>query len=557
MNTYFKTIRKPLKWVSFPRGMYFTGLLLEGMMFPLEQVSVGLIQKYLVNAVEYGELRYMKYVYALSVVILATVFVINPLADCLKEWAMQDYSRNLGALAAGKLLDYRFFVYGKYKTGELITRLRDNLGAIPRIYTESIFRLLLGIFYGGGAVAVMLSFNWQLSIAVILLCALESFLLKKGAEKITKKEETLQKLTDKQYQLLVDIVKNLGYIRMASVSNYIRKRYKKTGDESAAKTLEIGRVQVALSLLEDGFEALNLLLIFSLGICLYLAGGIDLGSVVSFLYLQDGITYMISNLREFFSGINTQAVCCDRVEELLNEEQEGMIFCVIPTVKEEIQPGDIRINNLSFQYSTEKEQTFEILNLIIPKGKVTLLPGVSGSGKSTLLKLLLALYPPQTGSIRIGERDYREMDLTEIRSCYAYVEQFPYLFQDTIEANIRCSNTTASLEEVMEAAKMAKAHEFIIQKEAGYQTLIREQGSNFSGGEKQRIAIARAFLKNAPILILDEATSAIDRETEAEICRNIRQLADQGKTVLMVSHRENPQVAPSDIFHNHPPIPHS
>ena len=187
MSTYFNTIRKPLKWVPFPKGMYFTGLVLEGMMFPLEQISVGLIQKYLVNMVEYGNLQYMKHVYALSAVILVTVFVVNPLADCLKEWAMHDYGRNLGVLAAERLLDFRYSVYEEYGTGELITRLRDNLGAIPHIYTESVFRLLLGIFYGGGAVVIMLTFSWQLSIAVILLCILESFLMKKGAERITKK----------------------------------------------------------------------------------------------------------------------------------------------------------------------------------------------------------------------------------------------------------------------------------------------------------------------------------------------------------------------------------
>lgn len=551
MNTYFKAIRKPLKWVTFPKGMYLTGLFLEGMMFPLEQISVGLVQKYLVNAVEYGDLRYMKYVYVLSAVILVTVFVVNPLANCLKEWAMQDYGRNLGELAAAKLLDYQYSVYEDYGTGELITRLRDNLGAIPHIYTESVFRLLLGIFYGGGAVAVMLTFSWQLSIAVILLCVLESFLMKKGAEKITKMEEALQKLTDRQYQLLIDMVKNLDFIRIASVSDHMRRRYRQASGESAEKALEIGRVHVVLNLLEDGFEALNLILIFSLGICLYLSGGIDLGSVLSFLFLQDGISYIISNLREFFAGINSQQVCCSRVEELLNREQEGVFQAAEvesliqerkESVQKEAQTGDIKINNLSFQYPSGEKQVFDSLNLTIPKGKITLLSDVSGSGKSTLLKLLLALYSPKTGSIRIGETDYRKMGFTEIRSCYAYVEQFPYLFHDTIEANIRCGNSAASFAEVMEAAKLAKAHDFIMQKEDGYQTVVREQGSNFSGGERQRIAIARALLKNAPVLILDEASSAIDRQTEEEICKNFRKLADQGKTILVVSHRKNPSL---------------
>lgn len=210
----------------------------------------------------------------------------------------------------------------------------------------------------------------------------------------------------------------------------MRRRYRKVSGESAEKALEIGRVHVVLSLLEDGFEALNLVLIFSLGVCLYLSGGIDLGSVLSFLFLQDGISYMISNLREFFAGINSQKVCCSRVDELLNLEQEGVLQAAevetpkqqgkilenmnhawkqnkeILKVKSGIQErkesaqkdaptGDIKVVNLSFQYPSGAKQVFENLNLTISRGKITLLSGVSGSGKSTLLKLLLALYSPE------------------------------------------------------------------------------------------------------------------------------------------------------------------
>ena len=131
------------------------------------------------------------------------------------------------------------------------------------------------------------------------------------------------------------------------------------------------------------------------------------------------------------------------------------------------------------------------------------------------------------------------MECDEIRSYYAYVGQSPYLFHDTLEANIRGNRVNASLEEVTEAAKLAGAHDFIVQKTNGYQTIVSEHGDNFSGGEKQRIAIARALLQDAPVVILDEATSGVDFENETMIYEQLRKLAGQGKTILVVTHREH------------------
>ena len=530
MINYLKIIFQPFRWVDFPKFRYFFNMIIDCMMFPLMQVFSGLMQKYLVNAVEYQDMNYMKYVYLLAAGILFMVIILNPLTCCLHNRAGEIFKKNLRELTIKKLLSYPYSFYETYQTGDIITRLRGDLESLP----VSFGGLLLGVFYGGGSVIVMLTFNWHLSLFVIFLCLFETFIMTKLSKKITENTEILQKITSVQNQMLFDIIKSVSFIKMASINKLIRERYNKSNNEAARKNMEINKINIVLNAAGDIFEALNILSVFGLGIILYLNNMLDLGSVMAFLFLQDGVSYMISNLQGFLSGTRAQVVNCNRVGELLNQEAEKNDNESI-----KLQNDDIIIKDLSFKYQTSESNALNSIKLTIPKGKITVIYGESGGGKSTLIKMLLALYPVQTGNISIGEADYTQINNTGIWDFYAYVEQSTYLFHDTVEANIRCNNETAALEEVMEAAKFAQAHDFIMQKPEGYQTIIKEHGSNFSGGEKQRIAIARAILKNANAVIFDEATNAVDMKNESYIYDYIRKISNQGKTVLIIAHRDN------------------
>lgn len=499
------------------------------------QIFSGLMQKYLVNAVEYQDMGYMTYVYLLAAGILFMVVILNPITSYSHNRIGQLFTKNLRELTIEKLLAYPYSFYDTYQTGDLITRLREDLDAIP----VSFGYLLLGLFYGGGSIIVMLTFSWQLSLLVIFLCLSESFIMTHISKKITENNEILQKIKSVHNQMLFNIIKSLSFIKMASISRLIRERYEKNNGESATKNMEINKINVILNAIGDVFETVNILSVFGLGIILYLNNIIDLGSVMAFLFLQDGVTYMISNLQGFLGGTRAQIVNCNRVSELLSQEVEKNVIESKHNEHRKLRSDDIFIKNLSFKYHTAKNYALSALNLIIPKGQITVIYGASGCGKSTLIKMLLALYPVQEGNISIGETDYSQIENIEIRDYYSYVEQSTYLFYDTVEANIRCNNETATLDEIMEAAKLAKAHDFIIQKPEGYQTIVQEHGNNFSGGEKQRIAIARAILKNANTIILDEATNAVDMKNESHIYDYMREMARQGKTVVIVAHRDN------------------
>ena len=218
MISYFRSIKKPLWWVAFPKVQYFFWLFVDAMIFPLEQICVGLMQKFLVNAVEYRDRRYMLYLIWLAIAILLMVFVLNPLADCMKEYAMQIYDRNIRELALDGLLTCDFSFFEKYQTGEVMTRFRDDLKKIPYIYTETVFRLLLGVFYGGGSLIIMFTFCWQLSIVVIVLCIFESYLVAILSKEIVRKTELLQKTVDKKQQILLDLIGNLRFIKIFCIS---------------------------------------------------------------------------------------------------------------------------------------------------------------------------------------------------------------------------------------------------------------------------------------------------------------------------------------------------
>ena len=186
--------------------------------------------------------------------------------------------------------------------------------------------------------------------------------------------------------------------------------------------------------------------------------------------------------------------------------------------------------------SYDKSPTLQDVDLTIEGGQVVALVGPSGAGKSTFANLVSRFYDVQSGSLKIDNRDIRTVAKTDLYNSIALVSQDPVLFNDTVEENIRIGRLDATREEIEEAARNAFAHDFIVDLDSGYDTIVGEKGTRLSGGQKQRIALARAFLRNAPILILDEATSALDTESEQKIQQALDKLLP-GKTAIVIAHR--------------------
>jgi ABC-type multidrug transport system, ATPase and permease components len=441
----------------------------------------------------------MRYVYILSAAILIIVMFINSLADYMKEKSIVVFTRNLRTASVGKLLSLPYSFYEKQSSGDLLSRLRNDLEAVKYIYAESVFRFLLGVFYGGGSIILMMCLCWQLSVVIIILGAIETYLTAVISKKIRLNSEAIQELAGKHNQLFLDIIKSVSFIKIASLSHIMTEKYININEENVDISTQKNKVIIMLNLINELGAAVNLLAVLGIGILMYFYGLVDLGSVMSFLILQDGITYMSGNFKDFFSGINSQLVNCNRTMEILNQEGESDVFV---DNERTIPYDDIDMHNVSFKYGEDGLKALDNISCKIPKGVITVIYGPSGGGKSTLTKVLLKLLPAQSGQIYIGDLEYKDLDIKTTRAFYSYVSQMPYLFYDTVEANIRCGNLTASTEEVIKAAKLAGAHDFISGRPEGYLTLVEEHGVNFSGGERQRLAISRAILKTRTLLSL-------------------------------------------------------
>jgi ABC-type multidrug transport system fused ATPase/permease subunit len=533
-------IFKPLNRVTMPKNrlIYWLSLIVGSLMFPLMQMLLSLTQKNLVNAIEFDNADYMINVYLFSGLILLLVGVIHPWSMFSMEKSVYTFMRQFRSYAVQQLLSFPLAFFENTHTGDIINRINGDLEKFPSLYNFVLARFFTAIFYGLISIIVMSFLCWQLSLVIIVLAAIETYVMAKISVKIKTSTEIIREENGKANELFFDLLKNLRFIRMSSISNILLGKYRDINRDIVDVSIERNKTILKMNAVSDFFEAFNLIGVLSVGIVMYFNDFIDLGSVFAFLILQDGVTYMTGYLRDTLGRLQQHMVSIRRVFDILDREVERNYVSTDRSI-DIVPDGLIICNNLTFTYKDRQEKILDGLSCRIPPGKVTVITGPSGEGKSTLVKLLLGLYRQQTGSIRIGDYDYLNLTLELIRDHFSYVPQSTHLFYDTIENNIRCGNETASIEQIVEAAKLAEAHEFIIEKPDGYQTLVQEHGTNFSGGEKQRIAIARAILKNALVMILDEATSAVDSNTESRIHDYLKKQAENGKTVVIITHRQS------------------
>lgn len=257
------------------------------------------------------------------------------------------------------------------------------------------------------------------------------------------------------------------------------------------------------------------------------------GTYSFMVFIVQMLLWPFASLSELMDEYQRAMASINRVMGLLNTPI-AIPTGNLPLPRKQVQ-GEVRFQQVSFGYR-DRQPILQNLSLQIPAGKTIGIVGATGSGKSTLVKLLLRFYEVQSGCILIDGTDIRELRLSDLRHCMGWVSQDVFLFHGTVAENIRYGSFDATDEQIIQAAKLAEAHEFIEQLPQGYETIVGERGQKLSGGQRQRLAIARAILKDPPILILDEATSAVDNETEAAIQQSLAQIT-QNRTTIAIAHR--------------------
>lgn len=426
-----------------------------------------------------------------------------------------------------------FSFYDEANTGTLMSRMTNDLFDISELAHHGPEDLFISAVKIIGAVAIMLTMNVKLTLILLFLI---SFIIVFTARYNLKMRAIFADNRRKIALVNAQTQDTLAGIRVVkSFSNEAIEQQK--FDRSNQEFL---RSKESNYMIMGKFFSGNQLLQGILYLTVLVLGG---------LFLSKG-SISSAELVAYILFINVFLSPIDKLVNFTEQFQKGMAgferFLEILNTKPEIEDsedaeeltdvqGEIRFCNVSFSYN-DKTEVLRNINLTIPKGKTVALVGPSGSGKTTFCNLIPRFYEVDEGSITIDGKDIRKVTLESLRRNIGMVQQDVYLFSGTVRENILYGKPDATEEEIIRAAKLANAHDFIMELENGYDTFVGERGVKLSGGQKQRISIARAFLKNPPILILDEATSALDNESERLVQEALDILA-KGRTTLIIAHR--------------------
>ncbi len=448
-------------------------------------------------------------------------------------------------IRTGVVRDIRNFVFDKVvslpigyftseKKGDIIARMSGDVGEIENSVMSSLDMMFKNPIMIIVYFITMMFISWQLTLFVLILLPISGYIMGKVGKKLKRRSLEGQELWGEMMSQIEETLGGLRIIKAFNAESKITKRFNNTNNQWRATTNKINRRQAMAHPMSEFLGTTSIAVVLWYGGSLILNGHSSINAA-SFIYYII-IFYSIINPAKEFSkaayAVQRGLASMERVDKILSAEnpiKNPKNPHNIPAMQQAIE-----YRNVSFKYQTE--WVVKDLSLTIPKGSSVALVGQSGSGKSTVADLLPRFYDVNKGGIYIDGIDIKEMSINSLRKMMGNVNQEAILFNDTFYNNITFGVKSATEQQVIEAAQIANAHDFIMTSEEGYQTCIGDRGCRLSGGQRQRISIARAILKNPPILILDEATSALDTESERLVQEALENLM-KNRTTLVIAHR--------------------
>lgn len=531
-DLHIDDLGKMLKMLKGKMIPYILMLILGSLVFTSHQIAIAFINRELINAIITKQFEKLYTVSILSLFILLIVCVVQPILgyyfEKLRRQGIIDIRTDVYRVVQKLPIKY----FEKNHSGDIISRSSNDINVFSNAYGWQLDWGVTVIIWGFGSMIVTFWLEWRLSIVMVLLGVISLFFNLKFASPIRKISNEIQQSMGLLTQNLSDIIAGFRVMKVFNLNDIVAGRYYDENCrivDSNMQRVKKNSMMGSVSYLMDSFSVMGVIIAGSFLIANKAA---DLGTVMAIITLQAGVASMFSHLGGVISMLQASLAGVGRVAQLMEEEIESKSYDVFGAEK---NSNTLVIEDISFGYK-EDELILKDVSFIVKKGKVAAIVGPSGSGKSTIFKLLLGYYPPNSGRITIEESPLSDYTLSELRELISYVPQDAFLFDDTIEENIKYGRLNATSEEIRIAAKKANAHEFIEQLSEGYATKVGERGVKLSGGQKQRIAIARALLKDAPILLLDEATSSLDSESEQLIQEALNNLME-GRTVVVIAHR--------------------
>ncbi|HEX6593041.1 MAG TPA: ABC transporter ATP-binding protein [Bacillota bacterium] len=464
--------------------------------------------------------------------------IIRPPIEYLRQYLAQWVGSKVLYDIRDRLFDHiqklslRF--YSQTKTGEIISRVIHDVEQTKTFVITGLMNVWLDLTTIIIAVGIMLTMDIPLTIVAILLFPLYGFAVKYFYAR-------LRQLTRERSQALAEVqghlherVQGIPVTRSFALEDYEQQQFDVKNRNFLKKALTHTGWNAKTFAVTNTITDLAPLLVIAYAGYQVINGNLSLGTMVAFVGYMDRVYSPLRRLINSSTVLTQSVASIDRVFEFLNEKHD-IVDKPHAHQLEQVR-GEIDIDNISFRYDEGEPEVLKDVSLHVDEGETIALVGMSGGGKSTLISLIPRFYDVTSGAIKVDGIDIRDVKARSLRDQIGMVLQDNILFSESIAMNIRMGNPEATDEEVIEAAKAANAHDFIMELPHGYDTLVGERGVKLSGGQKQRVAIARVFLKNPPILIFDEATSALDLESEHTIQEALEKLAAD-RTTFIVAHR--------------------
>ena len=516
---------------------YWRGLLAV-MLLGLFSTAVGLVQPY-ISRLLIDDALLRRNLHALTMIAIAMV-VVTIVGFVLNIASSYYYVR----LSAESLFDMRLAVYRhlqqlspryftQKKLGDIVSRINNDIGEVQRVCSDTLLSVLSNLLFLVGSIAIMSWLNWRLMLASVALLPVGIFALRHYQGRLTVQTADLRQRSSDLGSFLIESLLGMRLIVASATEKFEAERFREYNSSFIRSLLSMQVLSFLASAMPSTVLTLSTAIVFLYGGKLVIAQQLTVGGLVAFMAYHLKLLSPVQNLLGIYTNLLTGGVSLGRVFEVMDvpvEVKEVANPLPLPRVRHAITFDKVR-----FQYGHDVPVLREV-SFSIPAGQMCALVGASGVGKSTLADLLLRFHDVDSGMIAIDGQDIRELRLEDLRRQIAMVEQTPYFFRASIRENIAYGRPEATLEEIRNCAAAAAIDNFIQSLPNGYETILGERGLTLSVGERQRIALARALLRDPRILILDEPTSALDSASEAAVTSELMNVL-RGRTSILITHR--------------------
>jgi hypothetical protein len=528
------------------RFMYYGSILGMSITFAMFSVMEAFLMKIVVDIAQKGE--WDRLISSVVIIVITGVIVLLGYRFACIRYNVE--AKRIYGKLYEQVLSHEMKLpceyYENHHSGEMLSKVSFDLGRMGDIFGSRFRRVVMPFMMVVVFLVPMFALSWQLTLCLVAVNTVligVTMVLTGPLKSLSKKMSESNSIMTKH---ITDLIQGIIQVRMFEAGRKTVDRYNEEADVYARKSDKRNMFSSLLECANTGFDLICNLVFLALGILFVQKGYTTLGAIAAIYTMYGRFSRQFLQMGKYIPELIAYLTYAQNIFEFLDEKTEDEVLSCEELYDNKLKGQEynadysVKISDLTFSYIKDENNAPVVVldnyNERIKAGEFVAVTGASGSGKTTLSKLLMGFYKPDRGMIEVCGNNLDDISLSAGRSFFALVPQDAILFNMSIMDNIRMGRLDATEAEIIEAAKMANAHQFITEFTDGYDTVVGEKGMSVSGGQRQRIAIARAILKNAPIMLMDEATSALDNESERAVNETLQNLKGR-MTIIMIAHR--------------------